>query len=809
MSLKYLYLLIFIFTSGSFAEEVCESTTDEAISTITNLRIPNCQQSALVNRELGISSLVELRKRNGQPIPSLPRPICTGCKNDFRSRLPTTPNNSENKKNAFFQTSYNELEKSLSSLVIDIASHRNSWSTGSSFSRSIETCQTKRIETELAKCNSSFLKQFKEKNLSNKIGNEVASLISINHTGLEGILDRSGSPKSLSSCPITDVASSNLRQFLFEETISPDLVRMINSVQASSSSELQTRLSKVIGDDNFRLISAHPILKSLLQEPALFQSTFRSLSSQKDPALIKAAFRAKIHSPETGNMIDRKHAEKCSATIESFTKALCNPEFSKGNISLVPYNNFNKFINGDDLDQSDASITEKQINDNNLMFEFCDSIPIRNQVSLATTLQNMNSWMPEEEKDTSLARYSAEKYNNNFGDLKTALCGMLPAPNCNQDNDECRLYNIYQSMKNSPEGRIANSSDPNVNRVLQALIGNPETIAPKARDILIAEGILPQTNGQFVERSTPPERQPDYLANVANGTITPKTETQIAASTAASTNRKQPNRPQGQAQINAPAPSTAAAQTETQLAANTADDADLRRFQGELDERLKRIEGEQVPGINNQQKPQQPRRVVSQAVNSDRTINSQISAGFIPTSAPVQGDVVNPNQAAPISSGEKANLAPDTSRQTLAQRQANEARAQMHGARSNPAANAEAGRTPASLEGIPSSDSTVALTINGDITANLEQVLKSSEGKGSDLRSLIEARRPFLFQLNDSVFDVQVKNGVYVVAYRSGDSSKRALTSTLQSLFNNSIRNTAVVPARSTTLEALKNTVRN
>ena len=798
-----LFLLSFLIIFNSNAEELCTPVPEDVIAVLTTLSVPNCRRDTAVSTSVRVARINQQRLTTDRSATPTRSPICDGCRSDFQSRVSGAVDISVEKKRAFFDTTYKELEKSLSSIVVDVVALRNNYSTNSSFTKSVAACNTRAIEQELTRCNSPFLNAFKQKNLTGRIGNEVASLISSSQTGITGILERAEDTRS---CNISDEQVQLLKPRLFEEQLTPAMVQAISRLNPTNTNNLFSDLQTVLSE-NFSDFIKHPILKELMKDPAKFIETFRSLRNESSPVNLKNSFRAAIYNNSMGEMIDSSNASKCEKTIRGFASAMCSPQLKSGNVSLGPFSNYDRFRDNSDISDSDLTINEAQLKDNLVMFEFCPA-PANGTLSLQQVLNQMNDWMVSDDKDLALSTYSVEKYNRDFGDVKSAICGYLPATTCpDSDGTQCALYKLYRRSidPSTPEGRLAGSPDSGMNRVLRSLIGDPAGVTPEARPILVQAGIIPQENGQLVERPAPPERQPDYLTNVANGTITPSTGG--SQTTSATTNRRPPNRPQGQAQLAQPGPQ-AAAQPETQLAgADTSDEE--RRFQEGLDERLRRVEGQQDSSTT-QQPPQQARRAASRVDSSTRNpIRQPASDSILPGPTPVQADIVNPDRTTPTPQVSDATLAPDSSRQTRAQRQANEARAQMAGARSNPSATTEGGpTTPTSADGSTTAES-VALTISGDIPANLEQVLRGSDSRGSGLRSLIEARRPFRFQLNNSLFDVRITNGVYSVAYRSGDDSQRALASTLQTLFNNSIRNTDRTPARNTTLEALQNTVRN
>ncbi|MES2526952.1 MAG: hypothetical protein V4598_07680 [Bdellovibrionota bacterium] len=799
--MKLILLSLFLLTN-TMAEEVCAPVPEEVIAVLTTLSVPNCRQTPSITAGVRASNVSQQRQATNRDSRPLPNPVCDNCRADFQTRVSGAVDINVEKKRAFFDTTYKELEKAMSSILIDTVALRTTYSTNSTFPKSVAACNSRSIEQELTRCNSPFLNAFKDKNLSARLGNEAAALLSSNQTGIAGILERSQESRS---CNISDELVQSLKPRMFEEMISPAIVQSIANVTATTPAELSANLRNALGE-NYDVISKHPILKEMMRDPRLFLQTFQTLRTQA-PNRLKDAFRAAIYNPSMGNLIDSSNTAKCESTIKTFKDAMCSPQLKSGNFALGPFSNFDKFLDNGEVSDSDLTINEGQLKENLVMFEFCNA-PQPAALSLQQVLSQMNNWIITDDRNSSLSDYAPTKYNRDFGDTKASICGYMPATTCpDSDGTQCALYKLYRRTldTSTPEGRLAASPDRGMNNVIRSLIGDGAGVTTQSREVLVQAGILPQANGQLVERPVPPERQPEYLANVANGTVNPSAPTPTDGT---QTNRRPGQQQRAQLQNPNPQGGQTAVQpvADNQLA--SADDTELQRFQDGLDDRLRRIEG-QTPTPT--PTPQVRRQVAARQDNSvrNRPQSGTIASGALPTT-PTPVDTMIPDRTAPSPSpAGDARLAADNSRQTLAQRQANAARAEM-ALKNGGGGTVDGSRGPASAEGpTPTEASTVAITINGDIPANLEQVLRGTGSQGSDLRSLLGAKRPFTFQLNNSLFDVRITNGVYSVAYRSGDNSQRALASTLQTLFNNSIRSSERTPARDTTLEALQNTVRN
>lgn len=797
-------LLLLTFSLLSFAEEDCPPEESAAITSITSLSVPNCINRDQIDEEISVS-ITSQERRGSQSSSTLSSPICRDCQSRFNSRLSEQQDLKEKRKKAFFKTAYRELEKSLSAIVVDMVGIRKSYNYNSDFKKSADSCKTDQIESQLRKCNREAADLFHSENLSQRMASEVVRLISNASTQNSGILSR---PQELNSCSITDETIASLRPRLFEESISPDIVKKLSEINAQNSFDLQTQIISKIGQQQATLLSTHPALRELIKEPATFLSTFRSLRTFSDTTRLKNEFRAKMYSPEMGSLIDSKNSQKCEQTIQSFTQSLCSKAYDNSDISVGPFSNYGKFANDDELDESPATTSDAQIANNQLMFEFCQEFPGR-KLSLNNVLDRMNNWMLTSDKRASLAEYASTKYNRDFGDTKSALCNYLPASDCNiSEGDQCALYKIYRRSlnPNSPEGRLASSSDRGVNSVIRSLIGSGD-ISSQAREVLVAEGILPQPNGQFAERPTPPERDSGYLAGVADGSITPNTgSTQLAAR---SPQRQQPTQPQAQQQ--------AVFQPQTQIAASGAGNSAIQPSSDEDDSEASRsvfndLEQRRLRGQTSDQVANAPQRQTTQprrSGNPDANLPQVSPAAVASAPIPAGGNGFVAPTFAPQNPTE-ARLDRDPSAQTRAQRDRNAALADMQGARNNPSAAVGGGRNPASTDGQAGvvGDQTVAITLTGDIRANLERVLSGSDANGADLRNKIRDQVPFRFQLNNQMFDVQFNNGTCVVTSRGSDSRNAELARTLQGVFNSSIRTGRSTASRNTTLPALRDNLR-
>lgn len=808
--MKIIFIL-FIITINSYAQEDCPPEENSAISSLTSLQVPNCRNSASITAEAQRAKIIEIRRSTNKTIPNLPSPVCERCRQDFQARVQDEPNVREEEKNAYFETAYKELEKSLTSMVTDVISLRKTWNTGSDYSQSARACNTSQIQERLNKCNPEMGRKFGEKHLSDRMANEIAALLKAGPNNIRGILTRSDESKT---CDISDEEISLLKPRLFEEAITPAIVQAISSMSTENVSNFGRDLENAIGANNARLLRSHPLLKPLMQDPSALKQFFQGFRTETNPERLKSKIRAQIYTKNFGDRIDTENANKCRETIQSFAETFCSRNFKDGKVSLGTFQNYEKYIDGATLPTNTTISDDSDINQNTLMFKFC-SEPTPSNESLSKTMNSMNHWMLDADKYSPLSRFSDEKYVRDFGDAKVGICNLLrnPQQTCSPQDEQCQLLNIYRGMKNqnTPEGRLASSSDRNINRVLRSFIGDQvsSSLPTETRQVLVAEGILPLANGQFVERPQPPERDQNYLSGVANGTIIPNNggiQSQLANSGAT----PQRQAPQSQQAVFQPTTQTQATTATTQAVTDDDDSEASRAVFNDLEAR--RLREQAASRVQPQSQTQaQPTRTPVRGGGTTSTPTPTTTTAAVPQNFDPAPSAVVP--AAPIApSAPTASLGRDTSAQTRSERDRNAALSRMSGAVNNPfAATPEGGRGPASTTGATSpEDQTVAITLSDVSRANLERVLNGSDSSGENLRNKIRSQSPFLFQLNNSVFDVQFTNGSCVVTSRSGDNRSSELATTLQGLFNTSLRSNAgrSTAGRNETLKTLRENLR-
>lgn len=796
--IKLSLTLIILFSFSANAVVTCDLSDSNQFADLTSISVPNCLNDNNLFEETDSQSAS----------PPQQGPICSTCRQNLNARVNITdPDRLKLKQKAYFDTMYSELEKTMSTLMVDMVSMRKLYSTGSQFNKSINKCDSQKLIRQLQNCGSEAKKLFEGKDFQARLSNELASILAQNPSRDESIFKRD---PSLNQCSISDQQIIRISPRLLESAISPEIIRRI----ANSTPTSQDNIWEILGNDPmFDLMKHHPILKSLSHNPTQFVNFFKSLTNVT-PQNLTAEFTSRLYTTAHGDQIDNETSARCEQAYRVFSSKICSDDFNRGNISLGPMSEFERFNNDSPFDETDTVSNESLLSRNMTLLEFCQP-PSARGLSLNRDTVSLNSWMTANDRQSTFNSFSSLKYNEEFGTPKKKICDYIAQGKCNNDqpiavreSSECKLVQAYQNtlQPGTPEYRLAQTPDPAINNVLRVLAGNPKNLNQESRRILVAEGIIPQSNGQFVEPPSVPERQPDYLANVANGTINPNTGAPTTPTGAQTPTRTQ-TRTNPQQAVFQPAQAGNAVTPETVADTTNSNSNELRDFEDGLRDRLRRAESQTADSPSPGTRSDLSRRLATGPGTSTRGSESPFSSstpGFAPqTDVAVIPSVSGGTTGAVAPSVNSAALGNDTSRQTRAQRQANEALANMAGAVNNPSASGQGGgRSPASTDAATvNANGVIALTINGDVRANIEQVLSSQ-----NIRSLIERQQPFQFKLNNSLFDVRYNNGTYTVAYRSGDSAQGpVLASDLQRIFNSSLSSSG----RTSKLSDLQNTVRN
>lgn len=775
-----IYLVLLFFSGIAPAVELCDFFTDEEMRNILNVSIPNCFTA---------ENLEEERFQQDSSPPQA-GPICGNCRSQLLARASMSSQDMKKiRQQAYFSAMSNEYKKAMTSLMIDMVALRKTFSSPP-MSKAGEKCNSQNLQRMIdRRCTGSAKSFLSDSGIHTSLGNELAQILAPSPIQAQGTFVR---PQRENSCGISPETIFSLRPLLLTEYITPEVVNSFSQGSATTKEELLLELMN--NDEVYSLLKSHPTLKSLTESPSDFYAFFRSLQGISDIHQLKNRFNEKVYSPELTGRLDSQIAQRCETAANKFLEKVCSSAFTDGDISLGNFQSFEKFNNNSEPPTGDLVSTEPSLNRNIALVDFCEERS-NTRLNLRSDSEEISRWLISNERSASLQEFGSRVHEEQVETFRSSLCQLNQAGGCSDNSASCRLYRLYDQSQqpNSPLFRLANSPDRNINRVLGSMISDGPGLSPEARQVLIAEGIIPQANGEFVERPEIPERRPDYLSNVANGTITP-----AGAQTAATTTQP-PARPQRTQQ---PQTTAQPAVFQPQAAANsdvtpdsTRDDIDaLRDFEERLGRRL--TDAERAAALAEARtQPQRP--APSDRGRRDTRAQDSRTPGPAFTSVPqpqaFSSGSVDPQTVQPPQAGD-ATLDRDPNRRTLADAQRNAALAAMD-AKNRPQGGGVSGaqRGPASTgddtQGSTSPDSTVALTISGDIRQNLEQVITGSDASGANLRALLRSQAPFRFQLNNSLFDVQFINNAYVVTFRSGNDPRGSqMALTLQNVFNNSAR---------------------
>lgn len=793
-----LFLLIFSF---AVAEDDCGPIDISAFKNITDISIPNCLTRSTLDEEL----FTQETNESG--------PICGDCREQLSARVPASADERKSiKRKAYVNGMANEYKKAMAGLLVDMVSLRKLYSTGSEYRNSTQKCSTSFLQNKInSKCNSTEKSLISESRIDESIANELASLLGTTNRTPPFLIDRS---ESTNSCGISDQEILSLKPAILKDFITPEYVQYVSNLSVQSTEALWDKISTDVSDQ-FKtitdIVKVHPILKSLASDPRQFIDFFKSISSIQDRRVLSEQIDSKIFTSSFGNQFDSLTANRCETAATAFVDKVCSSGFRNGDIDLGPFSTFEKVRNGDKLSEAETISDENLLIQNLSSFEFCSPTP-QAELSLPNDTRAITPWLISKDQGLSLSEYGRGLYVTSFNTPRSNVCKQNSA--CNDSEPDCKLFKLWERSKreDTPEYRLANSPDPSINSLLRSIVSQNIKLPQDTRTTLVREGILPQANGQFVERPNPPERQPDYLANVASGAIIPNTGTSPNPQSAGAAPRRPAPGPSqgGQQQAVFQPQGQAAGAIAPSESGDLAEDINnsLRDFQRNLDERLARAQTE-TPRPSGAPQPQAGRRTATRTPPDRAPVAPTASLPNTTYDSP-SADFTSPQPQAPAVADAALDNDPRAAgRQSRDQR--NAALSQMSGARANPfASGGGTSRTPAGSgdqAAAGGGSSSVTLNLSGDIPQGLEQVLNGNDQSGANLRQLVQNRSPFRFELNDMIYDVRFNGQSYVVTFVSGNRGQGAtLASRVQSIFNNSL---ARSPAqeRNNRLRDLQNTV--
>lgn len=548
--MKRFLIIFFILIFNTHAEEECktEVLSKNTVELVEIASIPNCYTK----------SKLDLAKRGRMT------ELCDKCRKDFNLKLPAktqSPNEIINKRtDLFINIAFDEYKKNLTNTMIEMAKLRTLKTTNSSFEKAINSCKFKKaedFEKELEKCNpkldSEVSKNLKTKlkdylpKLSTNLAGELAQIVS--QVELKdrstGILDRS---EAANTCFISEKDILHSTNITLEQSFTPDLLKLISESDlkpgASMKQLFQSMKAKGLpnADHIYRNINSHPLLSIYTRSPQDFTQMIKKL----DPKTTEN-FTRELYSAGNGDQIDSRIADSCNKSFNSLFGSFCSPALASGDIKINPFkyqslNDENTISDASELASSEALI-EKNLNS----FKSCEIYKSSGKIEAAEIFASIGSTVGDESSFLPFDVFRGDKYIKNFFSTNQQLCDIQSGKDsCSKDDLSfiCQTYENYKKLQNesTSESRMANSSNKEINSLLRSLIGSPEAIPADVKKTLIAEGIIPKSDGTLIPQPDIPERRrpESYGNNQAfnqQGKIAGGSSNTSAQSALASTNR--------------------------------------------------------------------------------------------------------------------------------------------------------------------------------------------------------------------------------------------------------------------------------
>jgi hypothetical protein len=758
------YIFSFLFISNlALANEDCISTlpTNEIIEAANSLQIPNCNQRKIVS---------EANSGNFSP-------LCNECKSKRNHVLGVlgSPQSSESEPQLLLMM-IEEFKKSLASNLLEIAKLRAVNSGEGDFSSAISECDIDRFTASLdpKNCTIGSLGDLKK-----DLNNELARILSPEAIfDDKGLFDRSMGSKQ---CKTSDAQIIQAMSETLESDLSAAVIEEIKKFDPSK--DVLTSLREKFGEAQFiGLFSKHPVLSGLANNPKEFVGFFNSLPKNTSAQQLKSAL-SEDKKTKTSSMI----ANKCSSSFKAFRKVACSPDVQQGRGNFKNLQDIRPLVGNFNPTKKEfiESDNQAQLEENSRILKICNFHPEQKSIDLSYILNDLHAGMPEAYAMSTYKDVRKDKYNDEIGNNRDAICG-LKQP-CNPEELTCRISN---KLNDPAFIKLSESSNPSVNKLLRSMIGTASDLSPKTKEILIAKGIIPDSSGKIIEQPKILERSRNFASNEPTQPVQALQPTQQSQPQATQSAFTAPTRSQSSA------PASQSAQTQSSPTSDPTSFDFLSRSISDSRDQLAKI-NENI--LNRLSKPNAPqsvtrddfRQMTREAYKEqNRTLPASEEEEFVNNYFPQQQST-SPTQFA---NSKAAQFDKPTSaeqlRRNLSNKQRNEALAKFAGARdgqgSAASEEAQPQRGPASERASTATAADIAVNLPEGST-RLSEVLTSQL---PDLKKMIEKGDDFTFKIrqtsNDSVFKI-VKNGPnkFDVVFLSGDEKKAPLYKTeLQSILD-------------------------
>lgn len=583
-------ILLLFFINSAWANENCISSQVELSPEIADLAHSKCDTQSKLNP--CSECIPPLLKNQLQEIP-------TPTKKELQS--------------SSLKVAIDEYKKVIIRNIVDLAKARVLPNSSSQFKKSLSFCRAKRPSCLDGKKSEIF------DDLDKKIGGEIAQLLSKQAINKEGLLSRTDRACFIPEQTILQVSAQTVAH-----TLDSDILSILEKIPLDKYQSVNDLINdnddiyERFGDHSAEIINYarnNPYLKDIFSSPQKLISFAKGIPQ---PRNFENTQRA-IYGSNSGEELDEQIADRCHQSFQALEKFVCSKEFEEGSININPQKNFEHMIGkGSVLDTefpADIFIEQKK-----QALLFCQQPKKPNYLDLDSKRKEISLSLAEPQSiESPLASYSFTTYKEEFQQLTNQICAELKNETCtDMKNINCRFLANYKKtlVKDSPEYKMANSSNDDVNAVLRGMIGNPSSLDPEVREVLVKEGILPDSKGNIAETGNIPERQPMVMGQASGTTQAKAVATSSAPASKATSTSERPSFERTSANFASPsrAPANAFASSLPPIPdySDVYEKSDeLKRFEEEIQRRLM--------GLDEPSKPktvEQAKKVIRDAANS-------------------------------------------------------------------------------------------------------------------------------------------------------------------------------------------------
>lgn len=573
-------ILFLFFVSSLWANEECITSQIEISSDIADLALSKCD------------TLTKL-----DPCSACVPPL-------LKSKLENLPKPTlEEVQQESLKVAIDEYKKVAIRNIVDLAKARTLPNSSHNFKRSLQACKAQEAPTCPNSARNPDKKLFKElfDDLNKKIGSEIANIVSKKPLKkYDSLLTRVENACFIPEQTVMQVSASTIA-----EVLDADLISILEKIDITKYPDLndlfddyenEAILNK-LGDnatDIIRYAKNNPYLKDIFSSPKNLSDFIKSIPSPKTSDAIKN----QIYSKNFGKNLDEEIAGRCEQSFKALTQFVCSDEFANGEINIDPKKNFDHLIGKQRNTLHSETPVDLFLEQKNKALMFCHYQGKNKNagLDLDNVRKNISNSLNDSNKiKGSLSVFNDATYREEFQETTDLLCKEIQTDNCtDMTNMRCRLVANYKKtlVKDSPEYRMANSSNDDVNAVLRGMIADPARLDPEVREVLVKEGILPDSKGNIAETGNIPERQPMVMGQ-ASGITQAKVAATSSASSGAKSNSPVRERPSFERTANFALPSRAPANAVANSFPPLPDFSDvyeksdeLKRFEEEIQRRL-------------------------------------------------------------------------------------------------------------------------------------------------------------------------------------------------------------------------------